>query len=109
MRPGTLRAYALGVFTGSLMTATLTMCSAPAAKADATDSDILAHVAAVCATLDEGHDTPSGVYGIGQAIMGYGYTAREAGQIIAGAVFYGCPQYIPLLQQVVAGATGTVA
>lgn len=108
MRPGTLRAYALGVFTGSLMTATLTMCSAPA-KADATDSDILAHVAAVCATLDEGHDTPSGVYGIGQAIMGYGYTAREAGQIIAGAVFYGCPQYIPLLQQVAAGATGTVA
>lgn len=107
MRPGTLRAYALGVFTGSLMTATLTMCSTPA-KADATDSDILTYVAAVCATLAD-HATPSGVYGIGLAIIDYGYTAFEAGQIIAGSVFYGCPQHIPLLQQVAAGPAGTVA
>lgn len=107
MRPGTLRAYAFGVFTGSLITATLTMCSTPA-KADATDSDVLRHVAAVCTTLAD-HPTPSGVYGIGLAIMDYGYTAFEAGQIIAGSVWHGCPQHIPLLQQVAAGSTGTVA
>jgi hypothetical protein len=100
VRPGTLRAYAFGVFTGSLMTATLTMCSAPA-KADATDSDILTHVAAVCTTLAD-YATPNGVYGIGSAIMEYGYTAEEAGQIIAGSVIHGCPQYIPLLKRIAA-------
>lgn len=99
-RPGTLRAYALGVFTGSLVTATMTMCAAPA-KAQPSSSEVDYYASAVCATLDNGYATLDGVLGIGVAIMEDGYTARDAGAIIAGSVIGTCPQYIPLLKKFV--------
>lgn len=96
MRPGTLRAYAFGVFTGSVMTATLTMCAAPA-RADGFD-DAYLYADAVCTVLQD-HPTYSGLIGIGQALNeDYGYTTFDAGQIIAWSVFNECQQFIPLIR-----------
>lgn len=96
MRPGTLRAYAFGVFTGSLMTATITMFAAPA-KADVTEREITLYAGPVCATVQDFPST-DGLLGIGYALMDKGYTAHDAGQIIAGAIINICPQYIPILR-----------
>lgn len=95
MRPGTFKAYAFGVFTGSLVTAGLTIWAAPA-KADVTNATIDEYSFAVCATLS---DYPSfeGIIGIGQALMQYGYSGYEAGEIVGGAVLTMCPEFIPLV------------
>lgn len=96
LRPGTLRAYVFGVFTGALMTATLTMCAAPA-KADAID-DAPMFATAVCNTIDD-HTSYAGIIGIGMAIAdNYGYSYFDAGQIIAWSVINVCPRHTALMQ-----------
>lgn len=97
MRPGTLKAYAFGVFTGSLVTAGLTIWAAPA-KADVTDRTVDRYSDAVCAVLS---DYPSfdGIIGIGQSLsIDFGFTGYEAGEIIAGSVITNCPEFIPLVK-----------
>lgn len=100
MRPGTLRAYALGVFTGSLVTATLTILATPA-KADVPDSAIAEYSVPVCMTLDD-YPSIAGILGIGKGLLSYGWTAREAGEIVAASVIDVCPEYMPLLRQFIA-------
>lgn len=55
----------------------------------------------VCAWLDE-HPSIAGVMSAGQAIASQGYTAEEAGEVIAYAAFDICQRHIPLLRQFVA-------
>lgn len=96
IRPGTLRAYAFGVFTGSVVTATMVMCAAPA-KADVSEPEIYRYAGPVCATVQDFPST-DGLLGIGYALMDEGYTAHDAGQIIAASIIDVCPQYIPILR-----------
>lgn len=107
MRPGILRAYALGVFTGSLVTATLTILATPA-KADVPDSAVAEYSVPVCMTLDD-YPSIAGLLGIGKGLMSYGWTAREAGEIAAASIIEVCPEYIPLLRQFVATYGGNQA
>lgn len=97
MRPAVLRAYTLGVITGSMVTAGLSILAAPA-KADVTDATVDRYASSVCAVLA---DYPSfdGIIGIGSALGDYGYTGYEAGQIVAAAVIGTCPEFIPLIKR----------
>lgn len=97
MRNAVLRAYALGVITGSMVTAGLTMFAAPA-HADVSDVVIASYSIPVCATLDR-FPSLNGVIGVAAAIAEDGYTYSEAGDIILGAVLNVCPEFIPLLQR----------
>lgn len=78
---------------------------APGAKADDQDAADYADLYgwAICETLDD-HPTTTGVYGIGQAIVGQGLTPYDAGQAIALAVYSECPQHIRLITRVAARA-----
>jgi hypothetical protein len=97
MRPGTLKAYAFGVFTGSLVTAGLTIWAAPA-NADVTDATVDLYSDAVCSVLAD-HFSFDGIIGIGQSLSTeYGFTGYEAGEIIAASVITNCPQFIPLIK-----------
>lgn len=97
-RPSIIRAYALGIVTGSILAAT-TIAVSPSAKADVTDADIDEFSFAVCATLDDGFDTFNGIIGIGEGIAEYGYSLSDAGEIIYGAVRRECPRYLPLINR----------
>ena len=97
MRPGTTRAYALGVLTGSMMTSALFVWTAPA-KADVTEDEASVYSTVVCATLTD-YPTVQGVVGIGLGLGKKGYTGYEAGQIIGVAVINECPQFIPLMHR----------
>ena len=97
MRPGTFKAYAFGVFTGSLVTAGLTIWAAPA-KADVTDATVDLYSDAVCSVLAD-HSSFDGIIGIGQSLsVDFGFTGYEAGEIIAGSVITNCPQFVPLIK-----------
>lgn len=100
IRPGSLRAYALGVLTGTIMTATLTMCAAPA-KADVPIDVVSQYAGPVCSVLSD-YPSTDGVMGIGLALADEGWTAREAGEIIALSVISTCPQFTPILNAFVA-------
>ena len=97
MRNYVIRAYTLGVITGSMVTAALTMFAAPA-KADISDSTVASYAIPVCATLDR-FPTFNGVIGIAAAIAEDGYTYSDAGEIIVGAALNVCPEFVPLLRQ----------
>lgn len=90
MRPGTLRAYGLGVITGSIVTAVLAAVAAPEAAAETI------YDATICAELDA-EPTVSTVVIIGLALGDQGYSGYDAGQIVAEAVIDGCRQHIPLM------------
>jgi hypothetical protein len=100
MRPGTLRAYALGVLTGSVMTSALFVWTA-SAKADVTDDEAELYSSAVCSTLAD-YPTTDGVLNIGLALKNEGFSDYEAGQIIGSAVINECPRFIPLMKRFVA-------
>ena len=99
MRTSIVRAYALGIISGSFLTAATLTFAAPA-KADV-DRVVVAYAAqyagAVCRTLDE-YPTVDGVYGIGLSIMDDGLTAYQAGQVIGLSVLEVCPRHIALMQ-----------
>lgn len=97
IRPGTLRAYAFGVLTGSLMSAAI-FYAAPS-KADVSPATVDRYATAVCNTLNEGYADFNGIIGIASALIDRGYTSFEAGEIIAGAVYQQCPQYVPLIKR----------
>lgn len=101
LRPGTLRAYALGLFCGSLMTATLTMCAAPA-KADTINPDIVADIAGPVCSVTAQYPSTDGLIGIGAALIEDGWTGYEAGEIIATSIINYCPRYTPILRAFVA-------
>lgn len=105
IRPGTLRAYAFGVITGSIVTASLAVWTTPA-KAD-TGTDY-----AVCSVLEQ-YPSIQGIIGIGLALKDEGYSGYEAGEVIGTAVINECPQFIPLMmrfaEMYAPEATGEVA
>lgn len=105
MRTSIVRAYALGIITGSFLTAA-TLTFAFPVKADA-DRVVVAYAAqyagAVCNTLDE-YPTIDGVYGIGVSIMEDGLTAYQAGQVIGLSVLEVCPRHIALMQNFASAA-----
>lgn len=103
MRPHTTRVFALGVITGSMLTAGIALLAAPA-KAEP-DRVAVAYAAqfapAVCDTLDD-YPTVNGILGIGQAIMDDGLTPSQAGSVVALSVGELCPWHRPLIRQFVA-------
>jgi hypothetical protein len=96
MRPGTTRAYALGVLTGSVVTSLMCVFAAPA-KADVSEDEASMYYGPVCATLAE-YPSVNGVIGIGLALKDEGYSGYEAGQILGLSVINQCPQFIPILR-----------
>jgi hypothetical protein len=108
MRPGTTRAYALGVLTGSVVTSLMFVFTAPA-KADVSEGESSYFYGAVCATLAE-HPSTDGVIGIGLALKDEGYSGYEAGQIVGLSVINRCPEFMPILRAFAASyAPGQVA
>lgn len=111
MRPGTIKAYAFGVFTGSAMTAALTIWAAPA-KADVSAGTIDAYATAVCETLDM-YPSTGGVTGVAQFLMfDQGYTSDDAASIVVQSVIGYCPHHVPVLKRFIAlygDDTGVVA
>lgn len=98
LRKYTLRAYILGVITGSMMTAGLSILAAPA-RADVGPGTIDAYGQPICETLDA-YPSNSGIKGVAQfLILDQGYTADDAADIVVGAVFGYCPQHIGTLQR----------
>jgi hypothetical protein len=100
MRPGTLRAYAIGVLTGSVMTSALFVWTAPA-HADVSEDEAAMYADPVCSTLTD-YPSIGGVLGIGLALRDEGYSGYDAGQIIGSAVVNECPQFAPLLKRFIA-------
>lgn len=96
MRPGTIPTFAAGIMTGALITTTI-MFAAPA-RADVAESDVLYYAGVVCTSLTD-HPSIAGILTIGKALTGQGYTAEQAGELIASAVINVCPQHLPLLTQ----------
>lgn len=105
MRNDVVRGFALGMIAGSFLTAGVVLAAAPA-KADP-DGASIAYASiygdAVCETLDE-YPTVAGVYGVGQAIVEDGLTARQAGVVVALSVREICPRHMNLIDQIAAQA-----
>ena len=98
MRSPAVKAFSLGVITGSFLTAGLIHLAAPA-RADH-DPVVIAYTTtfgeAVCLTLDD-YPSKGGVLGVGQAIIEDGLTAFQAGQVIYFAVDELCPRHLDLV------------
>jgi hypothetical protein len=79
-------------------------CTRPSAHASP-DSSVVAwtaeYGAVVCDNLDT-YDSIPGVLGTGQAIIEQGFTAEQAGEIIALSVIEICPRHEDLLQRFIA-------
>jgi hypothetical protein len=105
-----VRGFALGVITGSFITAGGVLLAGEA-QAD-TDRLVYAYAAqfgtAVCMTLD---DFPSidGVLGVAAGIVSDGLSTFQAGRVIYLSVQDTCPRHMPLLQRFMAsGAELTI-
>ena len=103
MRNRSIRAFSLGLVTGAVLTAGITALAAPANAEPSTEVLEYAALAegAVCRTLSD-YPTIYGVRGILQAIGEEGFTPYEAGEVVAMAVVYACPQFIPVLERFIA-------
>jgi hypothetical protein len=99
-RPTAIRAYALGVLTGSVLTAGV-LVAAPA-KADGVLSNaeaayvIAFGAAAVCPVISQ-FPTEAGVFGVLMGIMDDGFSADSAVDIVNESVADFCPRHWPLL------------
>jgi hypothetical protein len=94
MRPAVIRAYALGIITGSFITAGAIL-AAPA-KADVATDYASLYGMAVCSTLDV-FPSADGLTGIGLSIMDDGLSARQAGKVVALSVAVLCPRHAGLV------------
>lgn len=98
VRRATIRAFSLGIITGSFLTAGMVLLAGPA-RAD-TDRLVVAYASVfggvVCSTLDE-YPSKAGVLGVGNAIIEDGLTAYQAGQVIALSVMDICPRHSDLM------------
>jgi hypothetical protein len=98
MRSPVLKAFSLGMITGSFATAGMILLATPA-KADTTDPAAYAdkYGTALCATIDQtiGQYSNDDIFmGIGQAVMQDGFSAYQAGQILYWSVEQYCPQHL---------------
>jgi hypothetical protein len=98
MRTAIVKAFSLGMITGSFLTAGTVLLTAPA-KADTTDPAAYAdrYGTALCATIDQtiGEYSNDDIFmGIGEAVMQDGFSAYQAGQILYWAIEQDCPQHL---------------
>ena len=104
MRNSILKAFSLGMVTGSFATAGMVLLATPA-KADP-DPVAYSYAAengsAVCYTLDE-YPSENGILGIGQAIIEDGLTAYQAGEVVYYSVAELCPRHMDLILSFAAG------
>lgn len=91
MRTSIIRAYALGVLTGTVLTATV--LAATPAKAD----PVSELATAVCSALDR-EPTVATVSHMVSLLVADGATPFEAGQFIATAVLNNCQRNLPVLE-----------
>lgn len=101
MRSQVVRGFALGIITGSFLTAGGILL---AGKADAdTDRVVYAYTAqfgsAVCMTLTD-FPTIKGAIGIAEAIVEDGLTVHQAGQVLYLSVTEMCPEHTPILRAI---------
>lgn len=98
MRPAVIRAYALGIITGSMLTAGLSMLAGPA-RADVGTATIDIYAEAICETLTA-YPTIGGVAGVARFLMGdEGYSSGDSADIVVASVLGYCPEYLPLLKR----------
>ena len=100
MRNRTIKAFSVGIITGSFLTAGLIHLAVPA-KAEP-DSAVIAFAGVygdlICDTLDT-YPSFAGILGIGEAISENGLTAYQAGQVLYLAALNTCPRHLSLLQR----------
>jgi hypothetical protein len=97
MRSAIVKAFSLGMITGSFLTAGTVLLATPA-KAT-TDPRVYAdrYGTALCATIDQtiGEYSNDDIFmGIGEAVMQDGFSAYQAGQILYWSVEQDCPQHM---------------
>lgn len=110
MRTSIIRAYALGIITGSFLTAGLAFGLAPAKADGVLDADEAQYVlmygaGAICPVIDQYHSM-AGVMGVANAISKDGFTADSAVDIINTAVETYCPRNWSLLVAIGKAARG---
>lgn len=111
MRSAIVKAYALGIITGSFLTAGLVF--AVPAKADGVLSDSEAvfvelHGTIVCRVIDQYHSL-SGVMGVAEAIRQQGFSTGDAVDVINASVQEFCPRNWSLLVAIGRAARGETA
>lgn len=113
MRAAVIRAYALGIITGSFLTAAIVFV-APPAKADGqldnaeTDYVLTYGEYAICPVIDQYHSV-GGVMGVARSIVEDGFAQDSAVDIINAAVSEYCPRNWPLLVAIGKAARGETA
>ena len=110
IRNSTVRAFALGIITGSFITAGTMLLAAPARADGFLDDAEIDYAAtygqyAICPVIDEYHTT-DGVMGVARAIINDGFAPDAAVDIINVAVQEFCPRNFPLLQAIGRAARG---
>lgn len=97
MRTSIVKAFSLGIITGSFLTAALITAIPAKADIDPVAYAYAAHYGgAVCTTLDD-YPSESGILGIGEAIIEDGLTAFQAGEVMYYAVADICPRHLGLI------------
>ena len=102
IRTATVRAFSLGIITGSFITAGAILLAAPA-KADGYLDDSEADYvnqwhAAICQVIDDpDYHNFEGVIGVTKAVAHDGYTLDNAIDIVNASVSEWCPRNWPLL------------
>ncbi len=92
IRRNTIRAYALGMITGSFLTASVVVFAAPAKADPANEVATL-----VCSSLDA-QPTVDNVVAIVNDLVRFGATPQQAGQIVAISVMEYCTRNIPVVE-----------
>lgn len=94
-----------------LMLASLPLAAwltAPAKADPASDAYALRYSGVVCQVLNQ-YPTFAGINGIAEGIHNDGLSYYQSGEVIATAVIYDCPKYLPLLDAWVKSATAPAA
>lgn len=106
MRPNVIRAYALGIITGSFLTAGLiTAIPAKAEPDGAAAAFAVVYGQIICDTLTTDHSSTT-IEALGSAIVDEGLTWRQAGQVMVMAVNEFCPRNMHYLTDYVNAAGG---
>lgn len=113
MRPAVIKAYSLGIITGSFLTAGLIYAAAPAkadGNLDSSEADYVLMYGedAICPVIDKYHSM-GGVMGVAKVITDDGFTADSAVDIINSSVSTYCPRNWPLLVSIGKAARGETA
>ena len=103
-RTSMVRAFSLGIITGSMLTAGVVLLASPARADGILDPDEQVFVElygakAICHTLDS-YASVAGVMGIADAIVEQGFTYDSAVDIVNASVEIYCAEYWPLLQAI---------